>query len=53
MADTGEDREIKQRVNAHQAETVRQSNQLEQQAKRGWRKQNARRNKSRRSPSTK
>lgn len=53
MADTGEDREIKQRVAAHQAETVRGSNQLEQRTKRSWRKKNARRNKSGRSPGTK
>ena len=33
MADTGEDREIKQRFSAHQAEIVRRSNQLEQRAK--------------------
>jgi DNA invertase Pin-like site-specific DNA recombinase len=53
MADTGEDREIKQRVAAHQAETVRESNQLEERTKRGWVKKNARRNKPGRSPSTK
>jgi hypothetical protein len=53
MADTGEDREIKQRVAARQAETVRQSNQLEQRTKRGGRKKNARRNKPGRTPSTK
>lgn len=28
MADTGEDREIKQRANAHQAEVVRESKNL-------------------------
>ena len=45
MADTGEDREIKQRIAAHLSETVRQSNQLEQQIKRAGGKKKARRNK--------
>ena len=53
MADTGEDREIKQRANAHQAETVRESNQLEQRTKRDLVKKNAGRNKRGRSRSTK
>ena len=53
MADSGEDREIKQRVAAHQAETVRQSNQLEQRTERSWVKKNALRNKLGRSRSTK
>jgi hypothetical protein len=33
MADTGEDREIKQRANAHQKEVVQEMNKLEQKAK--------------------
>jgi len=33
MADTGEDREIKQRVSAHQAEVVRESKNLVEKAK--------------------
>jgi hypothetical protein len=33
MPDTGEDREVKQRVNAHQAEVVRESKRLAQKAK--------------------
>ena len=33
MPDTGEDREVKQRVNAHQAEVVRESKKLAQKAK--------------------
>lgn len=33
MADTGEDREIKQRSKAHQAETVRESKTLAQKLK--------------------
>jgi hypothetical protein len=33
MPDTGEDRELKQRVNAHQAEVVRESKKLVQKAK--------------------
>ena len=33
MADTGEDREIKQRTNAHQVEVVRESKKLVQKAK--------------------
>ena len=45
MADTGEDREITRRVAAHQAETVRESNQLEQRTKQGWLKKNTRRKK--------
>jgi len=53
MADTGEDREIKQRVNAHQAEVVRESNQLEQRNRRGRRQKDARRDIPKRSPSTK
>lgn len=53
MADTGEDREIKRRVAAHQAETVRESNQLEQRTKRGWVNKNARHNKPGRSRSAK
>ena len=53
MADTGEDREIKRRVNAHQAETVRESNQLELRTKQAWPKKNARRDKPGRSPGTK
>jgi hypothetical protein len=53
MADTGEDREIKQRVAAHQVETVRESNQLEQRTQRDWVKKTARRNKPGRSPSAK
>jgi len=32
MADTGEDREIKQRVNAHQKEVVREMKELVQTA---------------------
>ena len=50
MADTGEDREIKQRVNAHQAEVVRESNQLEQRNRRGRRQKDARRDIPKRSP---
>ncbi len=53
MADTGEDREITQRVAAHQAETVRESNQLEQRTKRDWVKKDARRHKPGRSRSSK
>ncbi len=53
MADTGEDREIKQRVKAHQAEVVRESNQLEQRSKLGRRQKDARRDIPKRSPSTK
>jgi len=45
VADTGEDREITRRVVAHQAETVRESNQLEQRTKQSWPKKNPRRNK--------
>jgi len=33
MPDTGEDRELKQRVNAHQTEVVRESKKLAQKAK--------------------
>ncbi len=33
MADTGEDRELKQRTNAHQAEIVRESKKLAQESK--------------------
>lgn len=53
MADTGEDREIKRRVAAHQAETVRESNQLEQRTNQDWVKKNARHNKLGRSRSAK
>lgn len=53
MADTGEDREIKQRVNAHQAEVVRESKQLQQRNKRGRIAENVRRNASQPSPSGK
>lgn len=53
MADTGEDREIKQRVNAHQAEVVRESKQLIQRNKSGYRPKDARRDIPKRSPSTK
>jgi hypothetical protein len=53
MADTGEDLEIKQRVSAHRAETVRESNQLEQRIKQAEFKRNAKRNKPGRSPNTK
>lgn len=52
MADTGEDREIERRVNAHQAEVIRESNQLEQRSKAGQSQNGARRKKSQRSPST-
>lgn len=53
MADTGEDREIKRRVNAHQAEVVRESKQLEQRNKGGHRQKDARRETPKRLPSTK
>lgn len=53
MADTGEDREIKRRVAAHQAETVRESNQLEQRTKLDVVKKNVPSNKPGRSRSTK
>jgi hypothetical protein len=53
MADTGEDREIKQRVNAHQAEVARESNELEQRNKPSRRQKDARRDIPKRSPSTK
>ena len=53
MADTGEDREIKQRVNAHQAELVRESKQLAERTKEAPLKKNARRNTPRRPPSKK
>lgn len=53
MADTGEDREIKQRVNAHQAEVVRESKQLIQRNKSGYRPKDARRDIPKRSPSKK
>jgi len=53
MADTGEDREIKQRVNAHQAEVARETNQLQQGNKRGRRHKDPRRDVPKRSPSTK
>lgn len=43
MADTGEDREIKQRVNAHQAEVVRESKQLERRNESDQREKEARR----------
>ena len=43
MADTGEDREIKQRVNAHQAEMVRESKQLKQRKESDQREKEARR----------
>ena len=33
MADTGEDRELRQRVNAHQAQAVKQAKQLAQKTK--------------------
>jgi hypothetical protein len=33
MADTGEDREIKQRVSAHQEEVIRESKQRAEKAK--------------------
>ena len=53
MADTGEDREIKRRVNAHQAEVVRESKQLEQRNKGGRRQKDARRETLKHSPTTK
>lgn len=53
MADTGEDREIKQRVSAHRAEVIRESKQLAERTKQAPLKENARRNTPRRSPSKK
>jgi hypothetical protein len=53
MADTGEDREIKQRVNARQAEIVRESNQLRQRNRAGQPAKNARRDVHGRLPSEK
>ena len=43
MADTGEDREIKQRVKAQQAEMVRESKQLKQRNESDQREKEARR----------
>lgn len=42
MADTGEDREIKERVEAHEAEVIRESKQLVAKIKEGSQNRQAR-----------